>query len=59
MVLFKLRTVLACGAMMMSLVVFSMPVMHTVDFPQEKKQEMSVQKEKAEAAEKFAALNAQ
>ena len=45
--------------MMMSSVVFSMPVMHTVEFPQDKKQEMSVQKEKAEAAEKFAALNAQ
>ncbi|MCW8038144.1 MULTISPECIES: hypothetical protein [Acinetobacter] len=59
MVLLKFRTVLACGAMMMSSVVFSMPVMHTVEFPQDKKQEMSVQKEKAEAAEKFAALNAQ
>ena len=59
MVLLKFRTVLACGAMMMSSMVFSMPVMHTVEFPQEQKQEISVQKEKAEAAEKFAARNAQ
>lgn len=50
---------MVCGAMMISSAGFSMPVMHTVDFPQEKKQEMSVQKERAEAAEKFAALNAQ
>lgn len=59
MVSLKFRTVMVCGAMMISSAGFSMPVMHTVDFPQEKKQEMSVQKERAEAAEKFAALNAQ